>query len=51
MYNSLGEKIYAKPLTTNTENINIEKFNAGIYFIYVKQNAAIVYKNNMVIAK
>ena len=51
VYNSLGEKIYAKPLTANTENINMEKFNSGVYFIYVKQNGAIIYRNNMVLTK
>lgn len=51
VYNSLGEKIYTKPLNANTENITIEKFDAGVYFIYIKQNGAIVYRNNMVLAK
>jgi len=51
IYNSLGEKIYTKALTTNTENISIDKFNAGVYFIHIKQNGVYTYKNNIVVAK
>jgi hypothetical protein len=51
VYNSLGEKIYAKTLNANTENINIEKFNAGVYFMHVKQKGVYTYKNNIVLTK
>ena len=51
VYNSLGEKIYTKTLNSNTENINIEKFYAGVYFMHVKQNGVYTYRNNIVLTK
>lgn len=51
IYNSLGEKIYAKNITANTESINIEKYNAGVYFVHIKQNGTYIFKSNIILTK
>jgi len=51
VYNSLGEKVYTKTVNANTESINLEKLNSGLYIIHVKQSGTYIYRSNIVLTK
>ena len=51
VYNALGEMVYTKTLNATIENINLEKLNAGVYFLHVKQNGSYIYRSNVVLNK
>ena len=51
VYNALGEMVYTKTLNATIENINLEKLNAGVYFLHVKQNCSYIYRSNVVLNK
>jgi hypothetical protein len=51
VFNALGEMVYTKALNSNLENVNLEKLNAGVYFIHVKQNGAYIYRSNIMLSK
>jgi hypothetical protein len=51
MYNTLGELVFVKSVSSSIESIDVENLHTGVYLLRVKQNNIYIHQSNLIITK